>query len=236
MDADTWNQHNTGTGQIGRFSNKYRMKNIVCVLLFLTSLIFATPSSAQDVLAFGNSYTIAKIDNETVGFYGYFDEYSSFKLIEALLVLKPKYLDIDSPGGLMTEALMLGDFISQTDIIVVVDKGNECTSACAFFIISAPQIQLTGKIRFHSPYLPQVDATMPLVDIMKKTDIIMLGLIGWFIEFGYTVGLVEIITLNTDLDTFVVFDNVENLYKFKNADHISLPDDYESLLTVEDEQ
>jgi hypothetical protein len=57
-----------------------------------------------------------------------------------------------------------------------------------------------------------------------------------FVSAGYTISFVELINDKTDRSTFIVFDNIENLYKFKNTGEDQLPKDFEILYTVEEKQ
>lgn len=198
--------------------------------------MFATASMSQEVIAFGNNYSIIKLDNDTVGFYGEFEQNSSFKLLEALATTDAKYLDIESPGGLMGEALIVSDYLGKNDITVKIKKDSFCISACAFAILKAKTIHLDGTIKFHSPYIPFVPTDISLYEILKTSDTYTLKLAKLFVSSGYSISFVELINDKTDRRTFMVFDNIENLYKFKNAGKDELPRNSETLYTIEEKQ
>ena len=206
------------------------------VLAICLAMVYATAGVAQELLAFGRNYSIILINKDTVGFYGEFEEKSAFRLVEALAVTDAKYLDIGSPGGLMSEALLIGDYLGKHDITVKIGKESTCISACAFAILKAKSIQLDGTIKFHSPYIPFIPTEMPLHEMLKTSDMYMLKLARLFVSSGYTISFVELINEKTDRSTFMVFDNIENLYKFKNTGEDLLPKDFETLYTVEEKQ
>lgn len=206
------------------------------VLAICLAMIYANVGVAQELLAFGRNYSIILIDKDTVGFYGEFEEKSAFKLVEALAVTDAKYLDIGSPGGLMSEALLIGDYLGKNGITVKIRKESTCISACAFAVLKAKTIQLDGTIKFHSPYIPFVPTEMPLYEMLKTSDRYTLKLAKLFVSAGYTISFVELINDKTTRSTFMVFDDIENLYKFKNTGEDLLPKDFETLYTVEEKQ
>ena len=199
-------------------------------------MFFATASMSQEVISFGNNYSIIKLDDNTVGFYGEFEQNSSFKLLEALATTKAEYLDIESPGGLMTEAEIISNYLEKTNITVTIKEKSFCISACAFAILNAKVIKLDGEIKFHSPYIPYIPIDVTMYELLKKSDSFSLKLARLMVSAGYPISFAELLNDKTDRNTFIVFDSIENLYKFKNSGDGKLPEHSETLYTIEKKQ
>lgn len=69
--------------------------------------------------------------------------------------LRSSYLELDSPGGSVSEALKLADQIEKSGFIVQVDSGQTCASACFLLFISGQfrVMQKSGQVLLHRPYI-----------------------------------------------------------------------------------
>lgn len=141
-----------------------------------------------------------------------------------------------SPGGYMPAALLIGEYISESGIPVVIREGTQCMSACAYAAIASPNLTLKGSLLFHSPYFPTVSTSDTLSDLFVMSNLATLTMVEWMLRHGYTIELFSKITELTDPEVFINFTSTENLYRFKNSDPLAVlenSDQYYSVVTFD---
>lgn len=189
-------------------------------------MIFPSDANSQDYLYLNPEYVIVKVDESTVKFKGTFSEGSGMMLVMALTSFSFDKLVLESNGGLMLEAMMLGKLLNTTDIEVLIEKDTLCVSACAFAAMSSEKITLDGKLVFHAPYYPTIPTEDSLYTVFKNVSLMTIELADWFLETGYSVSFLELIYENTNNDTFMVFESIEDLESFKTGEPSLLPENY----------
>ena len=65
------------------------------------------------------------------------------------LGINKRVLDVDSPGGLIEEAIRAGDFIAESHWTIWVREGSMCHSACVFILGAGDTRIIAGKVGIH---------------------------------------------------------------------------------------
>jgi hypothetical protein len=197
------------------------MRFILLILaVFLAMSTFAFSKERVELIYATKTYGIFHIveDHFTmVHFEGTMDIMSSFFLITALKITDTKYLSMNSPGGYMNNAYMLGSFLkSNPDITFVVRNENMCVSACAFAALSAGKL-LIGKngLDFHLPYFPIVPIDVTLHEFSLESQKTMIGLIKYLTDTGYGHHFLGMLFAYTTVNDYITFYSVEDLEFFK---------------------
>jgi len=227
----TWKHNKNRLHNVAGFFNKYHMRLIFGILVFLLVVLFAN-QSVSEPLVVNRDYVITKIDDNTIKFSGSFVEQAGLMLVMSATSMDTKTLIISSPGGLMSEAAMVGLYLADANVRVIIEKDTMCVSACAYAIMKAPDVDIRGKVVFHPPYYPYVPTEETLYSVLHSSSMMNLELVSWFIESGYTLEFLKLIHETTDNQTFMVFDNFESLKKFKSNDISYLPDNFTEYYTI----
>ena len=64
-------------------------------------------------------------------------------------------LELNSPGGDVTSALMIGAIAREEGLYAVIRDNYICASSCVFILAGAPYRYVAGKVGIHRPYLPK---------------------------------------------------------------------------------
>jgi hypothetical protein len=210
------------------------MKNILFTAILLIVSIFAVHVNSKP-LVISSSFGIFKEDNSIV-FYGEITNSAAFNLIEVLSLNNPSSLVMISPGGYMPAALLIGEYIRESGVTVVIRENTQCISACAYAAIGSVNLEINGDLLFHSPYFPTISTTDTISDLFVMSNLATLTMIQWVISNGYTIEFYSEILNLTDLNTFINFTSVEDLYRFKNTDPLDVlesPDQYYTVIALE---
>lgn len=190
----------------------------------------------EDYLALNPNFIITRVNEDTAKFKGDFSEGSGLISVMALTSQPIKNLIIQSNGGLMTEAIMLGKLIKAANMNVIVEENTMCVSACAFAVMTSKNIELHGKLVFHTPYYPAVSSEMTLYELSRSSSLMTLELSHWFIENGFSLKLLKIIYDQTNNEKFMVFTDSDDLMSFKSEDYMFLPENYTEKYEILDEK
>ena len=82
---------------------------------------------------------------------------SAVKLTEPLLTDPKGFFEIilNSPGGLISDAILIGNAVRQKHMWTIVEEGALCGSACVYiFSAGVVRIATKGSIAIHRPYFP----------------------------------------------------------------------------------
>lgn len=178
------------------------------------------------------NFGIFKEEN-TIVFYGEISGSSAISLLEILGVEQPDTLVMISPGGQMPASLVIGRYLANTDIKVVIRENTSCMSACAYAAMASNNLEIHGNLMFHAPYFPEISTDSTLHELFVMSNIANLTMLEWFLRNGYTLDFYRRILENTDVDTFINFTNYENLREFRNADPLHTVTDAGELYTTE---
>lgn len=70
-------------------------------------------------------------------------------------------LELNSPGGDVASAMMLGALAREEELTAVVRETSVCASSCVLILAGAPYRHAGGRIGIHRPYLPNDKAGNP---------------------------------------------------------------------------
>lgn len=128
------------------------------------------------------------------------------------------YIELSSNGGIMNEIIDAGNLIRKHEIPIVIRSGESCISACAFLSLYSPDIRIKGQLAFHMPYLEEYSRTESLYEISQKNIPITLYMVRTMYRNGWGIILHFLISINTTIETYVVFESTEelNLFRIEN--------------------
>ena len=93
----------------------------------------------------------------------------------------------NSPGGSLTEAIKMGQYISSQNFATFVDQGARCESACVFaflagftnyegFFYPRRYVHAGGKLGVHQPYFQLADQDYSLDQVQNIVKVVNLGI------------------------------------------------------------
>lgn len=192
------------------------------MLIIALCFTMSTASVAQDVTLLYSAktyqiYHVVEDHFDLVHFEGTLDNMSSFFLFTSLELTETKYLSMNSTGGYMTESYMLGMFLqNRPDITLMVRNDNICMSACAFAALSANKLMLgQNGLDFHTPYIPYLESETTLQEFATQSQESLLGLMEYLDQTGYGIEFLELIMEKSNKETYITFNSVTELNKFK---------------------
>ena len=187
---------------------------------FLLLMFFLLPcfSLAQTIEYQNDSYSIVSVkETKTISFTGYMEPLSSMAIITALQYSGYTTLSLNSTGGLLDESVILGKYIKENDVIVLIKESDICVSACAFAAINSLNLILKGKLFFHRPYQDYSPTDSTIEEINIQFQNFTLGLVKVFASNGYNITLLQMIMNETNKDTFIIFKTTDQLNHFKTT-------------------
>jgi hypothetical protein len=138
------------------------------------------------------------------------------------------YLEMSSLGGALAEIEEPVTELQERGIPVVVRAGDVCASACAFMALASPDIRIEGLMAFHLPYSEvylKEDSLYAISQSSVEMTLLMsrqLFLQGWKLTLYYN------IQQNSGLDSWVVFDNSDDLDRYRFTDPATFMDTIEA--------
>ncbi len=200
------------------------MKKLIFALVLLILTSVPTVLNAQEkYLVVNPNFVIIQVDEKTAKFKGDFSEGSGLLSVMALTSYPIENLIMESNGGLMSEAIVLGKFLQVTDTKLIIEENSLCVSACAFAVMAAKELDLKGKLVFHTPYYPSISSEMSLYDLSKVSSLMTIELVHWFVENGYSFKFLKLMYDLTSNERHMVFSNIDDLTSFKSDDISFLP-------------
>lgn len=190
-------------------------KILAFVLLLFANPIFANAQTIVQFDTFG-IYYVEYEGEDMIFFRGMMELYSGIMIRDAMEAVNTQNLLIDSTGGMLSEGYVIGRYIDENDVNVYIPENGVCISACAYAVMMSDYIENNGKgLFFHAPYLPIVETTESIQTIVESNQQMVLEMTRWFIDAGYSMDLLELIFGASNRNTFIVFENIENLEEFK---------------------
>jgi len=206
------------------------------IKIILTACFFCLglSASAQTILTYaqGDQYAIMIVEDQHgrkfLRYQGDFVNHSG-TVISNYIVNFPdiEYVEFNSTGGVLLEVHKPGVLLRNREIPFHVREGEVCISACAFLALYSQDIKLDGLLAFHLPYIEEFRREETLYDISQSMVERTLRMTRQFYQNDWMAILYLVIAQKSDLTTYVVFDDVDELMKFKitNKDQfMSRPD------------
>lgn len=131
----------------------------------------------------------------------------------------PKFIVVNSPGGLAWAGYKLGKLVSlmPTNPTWVVPANNICLSACAFAALGAKYliIEPGGIFAIHKPFLPD-ELIEDISDELNQEalDSMLIDMTEYILSQGFNTKLAKIIASETDRHSYLLFESPKSLYGF----------------------
>ena len=215
------------------------MNQLLQIMTLAIGLTYPLAASAdtKEVIVNRSNLQIAyeEVDGKSFLYYkGYIDSGSGIRLKRMFMTYDPDMFVISSGGGLVTDAYMIGRHIADHNISVIVEKNSLCMSACAMIVMASDDLTIEGKIGFHTPYLTFLPTEFSIIEALKNHSRDISDFVNYFHENGYSNSLVNDILRQTSKNTFITFDNEQDLLSFRTYDIDVRPENYYSLYKIEE--
>jgi hypothetical protein len=189
------------------------MKHIITILVAVTIyLVAASPVYGEPLDSFevSNAYKfIADIDDDGLKFIRVDGKIQpNFGMHLATFIhrnFNAAYIELSSPGGLLSEIDIVGRKIKKLSIPVVIRSGDACVSACAYLALYSKDITINGQLAFHMPYFRNFDSEMTLSEVSKSSVTNTMSLVRNMYSNGWTMILFYFISEQTSRNTYIVF-------------------------------
>jgi hypothetical protein len=132
--------------------------------------------------------------------------------------LEIDYIELYSVGGYIDEIAQPGAVIRKHAIPVRVRTAEVCISSCAYLALYSPDITIHGQLAFHLAYMRQFDMTQTLYEISQSNVTHAILTTRTMSDNKWSLLLYYLISLNSDLTNYVVFDDVDDLNLFRITD------------------
>ena len=116
---------------------------------------------------------------------------------------------LDSPGGLITEAMKIGDIIAEEDMEAIVLFKGHCYSSCVFIYAAAEVRSGIGDVGIHRPFTSEISTdSLSYSEYLKKYDVLTPVLKQYFGKYGVSPALVDSMNV-TPSDEIKILSNEE---------------------------
>lgn len=199
----------------------------------LTFLLMGSIAQAQDTIVSTYSEPGAFVitvretpDGVTfLRYEGEFVESTSLALATAIQITpEAAFVELNSLGGLFYTDDPASEEILARGLPVVVKAGEICASACAYTAMASPDIRIDGLLAFHLPYNGAFAKEATLYDISQSSVEMTLLMAKRMFEQGWRLVLYYNIEQNTGLDTWMVFDDSQELNRYRFTDPATFMD------------
>ena len=143
-------------------------------------------------------------------------------------------LKINSPGGLISEAMKIGDFIAEKEMGVVVPAKGRCFSSCVFIYSAArtrSRVEM-ADIGVHRPFASEVSVELlSYSQYLEKYSSLTPLLKNYFSKYGVSPSLVD--TMNTTPSDDIKLLSNEELESFGLGSHNVAAKELEKAKTIQ---
>lgn len=120
---------------------------------------------------------------------------------------------LDSPGGLIAEAIKIGDVIAEEEMDAIVVFDGYCYSACVFIYAAAKTRSGTGDIGIHRPFASEISAdSMSYSEYLEEYDALTPVLKRYFAKYGVSPSLVDSMNIVSSDEIRVMSDQERDSY------------------------
>jgi len=165
--------------------------------------------------------TLATAEDNPAYFNEPFYEGSARDIIFHMLSNQKTTLVLTSPGGYVNEGFILGNFIRNENISVIIRE--RCASTCAFAAMAAKDLTMEpdSALYFHTPYLTEVRSDQTIKSMLLEHSVYMNDMNIWFNNNGFSFEFWKLILVTTDINRYVKIDSVADLDAFKSTSYMS---------------
>lgn len=132
------------------------------------------------------------------------------------------HLWLNSEGGLISEAMKIGDFISTiNDLGVIVMNNGKCFSACVLILAAAPIRSGIGDVGIHRPFSYEITTEeMNYNQYLKKYEKVMEIMRDYYQKYGVSMALMNVMSTVPSDEIRIIDWKIQNEWGF-NAINLS---------------
>lgn len=120
---------------------------------------------------------------------------------------------LDSPGGLISEAMKIGDVIAEHGMEAIVVFSGRCYSSCVFIYAAAKTRSGIGDVGIHRPFASEISAkSLSYSEYLKKYDALTPSLKQYFAKYGVSPALVDSMNVVSSDEIKILTDEERNSY------------------------
>ena len=120
---------------------------------------------------------------------------------------------LDSLGGLISEAMKIGDFIAEHGMDAIVVFKGRCYSSCVFIYAAAKTRGGIGDVGIHRPFASEISAkSLSYSEYLKKYDALTPSLKQYFAKYGVSPALVDSMNVVSSDEIKILTDEERNSY------------------------
>jgi len=143
----------------------------------LTALFIFAASLAQAAVTYDE-------DTHTMRITGVTDIYMLSDVQKMLAAHDVDTIYMKGPGGDYYAGLSIGRAIQKEGSRVIVARGDECVSACAFAALGGADVFVDGVLLFHKPYVTSVPAHATIDEMSAQYGVVYLDMAQYLVEVG----------------------------------------------------
>ena len=146
----------------------------------------------------------------------------AFKLLSSrkFFYITPEYKNIDSNrlsinsgGGLIMEAIKIGNFIADKNVAIMVSVPSKCYSACVFIYAAAKVRYASGKIGVHRPFAKDISTdNLSYYEYLDKYKSLTPKFNQYFSKFGVSKNLVDLMNSISSEDMKILTYDEREMY------------------------
>jgi ATP-dependent protease ClpP protease subunit len=146
----------------------------------------------------------------------------AFKLLSSrkFFYITPEYKNIDSNrlsinsgGGLIMEAIKIGNFIADKNVAIMVSVPSKCYSACVFIYAAAKVRYAAGKIGVHRPFAKDISTdNLSYYEYLDKYKSLTPKFNQYFSKFGVSKNLVDLMNSISSEDMKILTYDEREMY------------------------
>lgn len=120
---------------------------------------------------------------------------------------------LDSPGGLISEAMKIGDVIAENGMEAIVVFRGHCYSSCVFIYAAAKTRGGMGDVGIHRPFASEIAAeSLSYSEYLNKYDALTPILKQYFAKYGVSPAIVDSMNVVPSDEIKILTDEERNSY------------------------
>jgi hypothetical protein len=140
-------------------------------------------------------------------------------------------VNMAGPGGHYYAGLNIGNLIAKEGSAVIVPKGLECVSACAFAAMATKEkLVINGALLFHLPYTQGVSTVKTIQEVQQEAGLVYFDMVAYVARHGYPVYFARELLAQTSPCKFVYVKDAESFLATRTGD-VTKPKSYKRKVT-----
>ena len=118
-------------------------------------------------------------------------------------------------GGHVFSGMDIGYLLKDEGVTVTIPKFFRCVSTCALSAMAADNLIIEGSLWFHRPYIRDFSIVTTLETILSLGGRGGVYITNYVNQIGYDISFTAYLLNNTNLNTFAVVEDAEELLKYR---------------------